>query len=265
MRAASLLIAVIFVGGISASGRAAEPPSLADIQAAKPVTALAERSPQIRSDALSNAALSYGMRAGLAARTFVIAHLVQGQTAALDALFDFRAFSLPGPGGTLLDPPIASEAIDAITIAEGGQSTAVANRVLGLIRNAELVAVPKNWREYLILSWELPDPPHDTLLPRTDQERELWRSTTERGWRLGQQQADDTFREDLARLERDFRGIILFRTLVARDMAQMPWVDVVDRGVTGNASSVRIGDREIRIMQPGRLEVDPTRWGALPQ
>ena len=67
-------------------------------------------------------------------------------------------------------------------------------------------------------------------MPRDDEEREYWAEYVEKGWKYGYEQADEVFREDLARLESDFQGMIRYRALLAQGMISPPYALQVDRG-----------------------------------
>jgi defect-in-organelle-trafficking protein DotC len=244
----------------------AVPPVLEDVQG---VRGQGERTSaeqeSLRGDALRDAALSFGIRAGLARKTWENNQLLDTLTSKLDATYDWRALMLKGPAQTLLEPPIVADVSDALDVAKDGQSTAQAARLLRIIADAKMTTVARSWRDYLVRSAENAELPPAILLPRTDSEIERWRVVTAEGWSIGLAQANETFSSDLARLERDYIGAIRFRELVALNMAAMPHVELIDRGVTGNNREIRIGDREIRITGQGALDSVWNRWMAVPK
>lgn len=249
-----------------AVGAQAAPPSLDEIQAVRASgDAVPAETQNHRTDALRDAALSFGIRAGLARRTWETNELLSSLTSQLDRTYDWSALMIRGPGQTLLDPPIVADVSDALDVARDGQSTAQAARLLRIIADAKMTTVARSWRDYLVRAADAPVQPPAVLLPRTDAEVERWKAVTAEGWTLGLIQADDTFSSDLARLERDFVGAVRFRELVALNMASMPYIEIVDRGVTGNAREVRIGDRQMRITGQGALDAIWSRWRAVPQ
>lgn len=75
----------------------------------------------IREDAQKEAALSYGARGGLAWRTWHIRDELETRARYMDRVFDFRQLVIPAPSGLLIEPPIISEAIDAMIINANGQ------------------------------------------------------------------------------------------------------------------------------------------------
>jgi defect-in-organelle-trafficking protein DotC len=89
------------------------------------------------------------------------------------------------------------------------------------------------------------------LLPKDDKERKAWREWVAEGWRLGVEQADEIFETDTARLLRDFRGIVLYRTLVAEGVISELFLAEANMGVTGGGDEMRVGDRIVRMALVG--------------
>ena len=89
----------------------------------------------IRIDALKEAAVSYGARAGLAARTYEIRLEIDKRARYLDQVYDFNRLLVPAPSGLLIEPPIVSEAINATLVDFDGQQAAVSDRIYNIINN----------------------------------------------------------------------------------------------------------------------------------
>lgn len=214
----------------------------------------------IRIDALREAALSYGARGGLAYRTWHIRQEIETRAAYLDKVFDFRQLLVPAASGLLIEPPIISEALDAMMIDSGGQQAAVADRVLNIGKNARIVSAPRTWRAYLEREWGDVEPPPDILRPDNKEEREQWAEWIEEGWKLGIEQADEIFQEDLNRLTADYQGMVRYRMLLAQGMVTPPYALQVDRGVTGGGDNMRIGDRALSIQELPKLQKGHEEW-----
>jgi defect-in-organelle-trafficking protein DotC len=108
---------------------------------------------QIRSDAMREAARSYGARGGLALRTFEIQRRLAEYDASLSKAFDFSRLLLAAPSGLLIEPPIVSEAERAVLVKSGGQAAAVADRIYRINRIARIVTASRNWHLYLERDW----------------------------------------------------------------------------------------------------------------
>lgn len=256
------LFSLVLVGLVVSAGgaRADGPPTLADLQE---IGGAAEAPPlktEFRDRGLRQAAWSFGVRGGLAARTFAISNVLERRAWELGAAFDFRQLLVAAPSGLLVQPPVVIEANAAFEVAEEGQVAAVADRTYRIVETARIVPVARDWRSYLGRDWGKVEPPPFEMRPENDEEREKWRRWIEEGWREGVKQADEIFQADVDRMVRDFTGMVRFRVLLAQGMVSMPFAAEQDRGVTGGGDTMRIGDREVRITGPAELRAGSDQW-----
>jgi defect-in-organelle-trafficking protein DotC len=214
----------------------------------------------IRNDAMKEAALSYGARGGLSWRTYHIRKEIETRARYLDKVYDFRQLLIPAPSGLLIEPPIISEAIDAMIIDTGGQEAAVADRVYNIGRNARIVSTARTWRAYLERQWGAVPPPPDILLPETRDEWEKWNAWFDTGWKAGIEQADEIFQADLNKLTADYQGMVRYRSLLSQGMVSPPYALQVDRGVTGGGNEMRVGDRAVSITGQPALKPETQEW-----
>jgi len=214
----------------------------------------------IRLDALKEAAVSYGARAGLASRTFEIRQEIDRRARYLDKIYDFSRLLVPAPSGFLIEPPIVSEAVNATLVDLDGQQAAVSDRIYNIINNARIVSAPRNWRRYIEREWGDVEAPPDILRPENDEERKIWVEYVRKGWEQGLQQADEIFQEDLNLLNADFQGMIRYRVLLSQGMISPPYALQVDRGVTGDGEEMRIGDRAVQITGVPELMTGFDAW-----
>lgn len=214
----------------------------------------------IRGDAQKEAALSFGARGGLAWRTWYIRREMETRARYLDKVFDFRQLLIPAPSGLLIEPPVISEAIDAMLIDNRGLEAAVADRVLNIGQNARIVSTPRTWRAYLERTWGDVEPPPDVLRPANKEERAKWKGWIEEGWGKGIDQADEIFQADLNQLVADYQGMIRYRNLLAQGMVSPPYALQVDRGITGGGDEMRIGDRALSLTELPKLQTGYQEW-----
>lgn len=214
----------------------------------------------IRAEALKEAALSFGARGGLAKRTYEIRKELDVRGRYLDKVFDFSHLLIAAPSGLLIEPPVVSESMNAMLIDVGGQTAAVSDRIFNIIRNARIVSAPRTWRTYLEREWGEVMPPPDILLPKDDEEREIWEEHVAKGWKSGYEQADEIFAEDLALLTSDFEGMIRYKMLLTQGMISPPYALQVDRGVTGGGDEMKIGDRAVQITGVPELMTGAEEW-----
>ena len=88
----------------------------------------------------------------------------------------------------------------------------------------------------------------------------MWESAIRRGWKNGVEQADDIFQADLNKLVSDYQGMIRYKSLLAQGMVSPPYALQVDRGVTGDGNTMRIGDRELEITNMPQLQTGYDQW-----
>lgn len=214
----------------------------------------------IRKDAIKEAAISYGARGGLAMRTFEIRAQLEKKERYLDKVYNFRELLIPAPSGFMIEPPIITESMNSMLIDNGGQQAAVSDRIYNISQNAKIVSTPRNWRFYLEREWSEIDPPPDILRPESDEEREWWSELVRKGWEEGYKQADEIFEEDLNRLMSDFQGMVRYRMLLAQGMVSQPYALQIDRGVTGDGTMMRVGDRAVEITGKPTLITGSEKW-----
>ena len=137
----------------------------------------------IRKEALKEAALSYGARGGLAARSFEIRKELDTRADYLDKVFNFRQLLIAAPSGFMIEPPIISESLNALLIDGDGQSAAVSDAIYRIHENVKIVSSPRNWRTYLERGWGEVEEPPEILRPKNDEERMEWRNNVKIGWK----------------------------------------------------------------------------------
>ena len=216
----------------------------------------------IRGDAIKEAALSFGARGGLAWRTWQIRQELDGSARYMDKIYNFRQLLIPAPSGLLIEPPIISEAMDAVLIDNQGMDVALADRVLNINKNARIVTAPRTWRFYLERDWGSEDvtPPPDILRPSNPDERARWKRYVTEGWNKGVEQANEVFQADLNRLTADFKGMVRYRELLAQGMVSPPYTAQTYRGVTGDGDTMRVGDRALEITELPQLQTGSDKW-----
>ncbi len=214
----------------------------------------------IRRDAMREAALSYGARGGLAMRTYEIRQELDRRAGYLEKVFNFRQLLIPAPSGLLIEPPTISEAENALIIEKGGMLAAVSDKHYQINANARIVSAPRTWRSYLERVWGEVTPPPDILRPNNDEERQVWIELVREGWKQGYEQANEIFQDDLNRLVADYEGMVRYRMLLAQGMVSEPFALLVDRGITGGGSEMRVGDRAVQITGLPELKPGYDQW-----
>lgn len=212
----------------------------------------------LRSRALRDTAMSLGAQAGLAAASVQINLHTQKNRKNLETIYNFNALMLAH--GVI--PPVL-EAGDNTLNLDDPNTIRVSDRTYKIVQQARFATTAPNWREYLWLSFDKPALPDRTLLPKSVEESKVWSAGIRAGWEKGQQQAYSIFQQNLARLKRDFRGMLLYRKLLEEKMISPPFVSRTELGVTGDGEDMRINDQVLRIVELPKLQTNSRRWNAI--
>ena len=209
---------------------------------------------RLRAPALRDA-LSYGVRGGLAWASRQINRMLEDRAAQLSLTYDFNHFLIRSPNAATLLPPVISESRDTYEEQDAGRTLRVADRYYQILVQTRFAPVAPLWHTYLMTSFSAPERPQDALLPKNDGEREMWRKFVADGWEIGVQQAMQTYRLNLARLLRDYTGMIRYSELLEKGMVSPPVVASQALGVTGTGQDMRENDQVYRITADPRLNV----------
>lgn len=209
----------------------------------------------IRLQALRDTAMTIGAQSGLADRAQHLNSIIEARAQHLDQVFNFNAMMLPNN----VLPPVLVEGRDNLNLADA-ESIRLADVTYEIASQARFVTTPPTWRSYLIMSFKKPPVPNVSLLPQNQEERIVWRKYVDKGWKQGSKQAEAIFKENLARLKRDYKGMVLYRKLLAQNIVSAPYVAKTHLGVTGNSSNIRVNDQVLRITALPTLQPDSKRW-----
>ena len=212
---------------------------------------------KIRLDALKETAMTIGAQGGLAYRAAQLDNMTNNDAKNLSQIFNFN--------GLMLDhnvlPPVLQQSKQSLNISDP-DTIRIADRTYQILKQARFVTTPPTWRDYLILDYDKPPVPDSTLLPKSDEERDFWIKYVNTGWENGIQQANNIYADSLARLKRDYEGMVLYRKLLAQNMVSSPFVATSDLGITSNAdnSEIHINDQILRITAKPKLNSNFTHW-----
>lgn len=213
---------------------------------------------QIRTKALEDTAMSLGAQGGLAAGSEQINHHLEKDKWRLETIYNFNGMMLSH--GVL--PPVLVEGDNSLNLADPN-TIRIADKTYAIVQQARFATAPPNWREYLWMTYNKPELPNKILLPRTSEERKVWSKYVSMGWERGLQQSANIFQQSLARLKRDYSGMILYRKLLQEKMISAPYVSKTELGVTGNGSDMRVNDQVLRITELPKLQTDSNGWRAI--
>lgn len=215
----------------------------------------------IRSKAVTEGAQSYGAQMGYARRSWEIMNRLEARSGVLSQVFDFNKIVARAPvGAGVIIPPVVSIAKDAFTVDQYGQEAAVADAYMTITRAGKIAAIAPTWRDYLVITATTPGEPAKSLLPATQDELGLFNREFRTGWSAGVQQAEDELSERIARLQRDFHGMLQYRQLVSNGMMDRMVLANADFGVTANEREMRIGSKAVKITSEAEFNANPATW-----
>lgn len=213
---------------------------------------------QLRIRSLKDSAMSMGARSGLAWASAEINQNMEKDQKYLDSIFNFNGLMLAH--GVL--PPVLVSNHGSLNLANP-DTIRIADRTYQIIQQARFTTTPPNWRDYLTLNYAKPELPDKTLLPKSDLEQKIWKEGIREGWKNGIEQAYSIFQQNLARLKRDYNGMLLYRKLLEAKMIDSPYVARTELGVTGDGKNMRINDQVLRIVRHPKLKTNTKRWKAI--
>jgi defect-in-organelle-trafficking protein DotC len=212
----------------------------------------------LRGKSLKDSAMSIGAQGGLAWASDQMNTHMTTDGKYLDSIFNFNAMVLSH--GVM--PPVLEEGDNSLNLADPN-TIRVADKTYKIIKQARFATTPPNWREYLWLTYTKPALPDKTLLPKNSEEQKIWREGIRSGWQKGIEQSYSIFQQNLARLKRDYRGMILYRKLLQERMISPPFVSRTELGVTGDGSDMRVNDQVLRIVDLPKLQTNSKGWHAI--
>lgn len=213
---------------------------------------------QLRIKALQDTALSLGAQGGLAKTSQQINERLEKDKWYLETIYNFNGMILSH--GVL--PPVLVEGDNSLNLSDPN-TIRIADKTYKIIAQARFATTPPHWRDYLWMTYTKPELPSKFLLPRDSEEHKIWKSAIQVGWEKGIQQAYSIFQQNLARLKRDYQGMILYRKLLQEKMVSPPYVSKTNLGVTGNGNDMRVNDQVLRITELPKLQTDTSGWKAI--
>ena len=214
----------------------------------------------IRVEALKETATSLGARGALAWESQVVNKTLKENTYQLDQIFNFQALLL----NHHVLPPVLEQSNQLFNLANV-DTVHIADKTYKILKQARFVTTAPNWRQYLMMNFKKPELPDKTLLPKNNAERWVWIKYIQKGWQQGLTQGKAIYQANLARLKRDYNGMVLYRQLYSRHMISKPTVASTPLGVTSNNadSQIYINDKVMRITSLPRLNPNSHDWRAV--
>jgi defect-in-organelle-trafficking protein DotC len=212
----------------------------------------------LREDSLRDTALSIGSRAGLIRRSVEIAEQLKQFEGNLDKI-SFGALMIDKN----LMPPVITEGKDSVK-KDSDDMLKTADAIYRIEIPERLVTTTPSWRDYLYQGLIIKDngveKPHDSLLPKTDFEKKVWKKYIEMGYLKGVKQADEIFDINLNRMKRDFSGMARYKILLAQNMITRPVLASTSKAFNGNSKEMSVNEFVYRINEPAGLNPASNTW-----
>lgn len=212
----------------------------------------------LRVKALQDTAMGLGAQGGLAAASKEINDRLMRDKWYLESVYNFNGMMLSH--GVI--SPVLEQGDNSLNLADPN-TIRVADKTYKIVQQARFATTPPTWREYLWMTYNKPELPAHFLLPRTREESRIWSRAITLGWQKGLEQSVNIFQQNLARLKRDYQGMILYRKLLAQNMISAPFVSRTELGVTGDGTDMRINDQVLRITELPKLQTESKGWRAI--
>lgn len=210
----------------------------------------------IRLKAIQEAAEALGMQAGLYDQSQKINGVLDQHSATLDQIFNFNLLIYRQH----VLPPVIEHAGASLNVGPANTTLRVDGETYNIVRQVKFVTVPPTWRDYLFMKYKKPELPNRVLLPRNDKEKDIWKKFVQQGWQEGHEQGLIIFKMNLNRLERDYNGMVLYKSLVLEGMASPFYVTSKNNGVVGNANHLVIDDQTMAISTFPELQIHSQLW-----
>jgi defect-in-organelle-trafficking protein DotC len=212
----------------------------------------------LRDKAQKEAAYSTAIQLGTNSRyREILKTVVEPLEKSLDSIFDFKRLMIR-EGDISVIPPVLSEAGKALRVGESGKSAVYQEQSFLMVSKAKIVPVSPNWREYLFIDLKNPSDIHESLFPQNMKERSLWQERVQKGWEIGIEQGDLLFKNQVAKLTRDYTGLLLYEELKAKKQLETPTIENKAIGEKVTQNELVHGLKSYELSFDGGFEKKPT-------
>lgn len=213
--------------------------------------------------AIMTVALKFGTQAAYYEKTRNFhSKLLNTHYHALTEVFPFYLLTLEGGN---IKPPLIEE-VGYTQQIESKRSRRAIKKRYRIARQAEVVLKPQTFMDFFDnLLTDKPTPPNIFMLPINEEELQYWRKGILNGWLEGARLANETIRDDLRTLLREYIGQVRFHVLADANIISRPTSQNINIGTNDNGYSINIGEEIFEITELPRFNDDEMNWIALPQ
>ena len=97
-----------------------------------------------------------------------------------------------------------------------------------------------------------PEKPNPAVMPKNDKERAIWRAAVREAWAQGLTEADHLYADNVSRMVRTYRGVMLYHLLTAQHLLSRVNTASAELGskTTDSGNKLHIGQKVYRITAP---------------
>ncbi|SBW08115.1 conserved exported hypothetical protein [uncultured delta proteobacterium] len=243
-------LAVDIPADLAAGPRKGEPGELAELLELKGVSSKENTAVRLmRPAAIREAAQLVTFQTAIAWRYKQLVAVTEGHGAIMDTAFDFSPLVMT-QGDALIMPPLLTRAGASMRI-ENTAAATTAETTYELLEPARYIATVPNWRKFLMIDgFPEPEKPNPAVLPKNDEERAIWRAAVREAWAQGLAEADQLYADNVARMVRNYRGVMLYHLLTAQHLLSRVETASADLGMHSSDNKLNIGQKVYRITAP---------------
>ncbi len=236
---------------VSQGPRRGEPEELAALLEMKGASEKETAVSLMRPTAIKEAAQLVTFQTAIAWRYKQLVAATETHSAIMDTAFNFGPL-LMTQGEALILPPVLTRSGASMRIESGETATAAATSY-ELLEPARYISTVPNWREFLMVdAFPEPEKPNPAVMPKNDKERVIWRAAVREAWAQGLMEADQLFADNVSRMARQYRGVMLYHLLTAQHLLSKVSTASAELGTkaTDNGNKLHIGQKVYRITAP---------------
>ena len=200
-----------------------------------------------------------GITAGYNARLEVINSGLMAADVELTKIYNFASFLIRIDSGNVIFPPVVIEYGGTANVNNSGtriEETDHSYRVFP----AKLVLSTPTWQEYLYSTPSKFISINPLSLPKSAGQKKIWADALAKGYESGLHKANMRFKRRKQRLNRVFKGIILYHELVSRDLMKELYIGETETGITLQGNTLTIGGRLVQITRPAQFNSNGEVW-----
>jgi hypothetical protein len=239
----------VYVPADQAEGpRRGEPEELAELLEMKSGSSKDTAVSLMRPSAIREAAQLVTLQTAVAWRYKRLLEYVESYSGIMDTAFNFSPL-LMTHGDALIMPPVLTRAGASMRIEKPDTATS-SKTSYELLAPARYVPAAPHWREFLMTDgFPAPEKPNPAVMPKDDKERAIWRTAVREAWAQGVKEADQLFADNVARMAREYRGVMLYHLLTAQHLLSKVGTASADLGMktSDGGNKLHIGQKVYRL------------------